>query len=71
MPTGNSAQLEHAPVTYAKNEKDIKSKVIENGFVCRARQDVFFAKRESFYCSGLLRNTFLQKCAWTVYQEIC
>ncbi len=26
MPTGNSAQLEHAPVMYAKNEKDISSR---------------------------------------------
>ncbi len=48
MPTGNSAWLEHAPVTYAKNEKDINSRSSKR-VLCVVHVKMSFSQNENVF----------------------
>ncbi len=49
MPTSNSAQLEHAPVTYAKNEKDISSLRSSKMVLCVVHVEMSFSRNERVF----------------------
>ncbi len=49
MPTGNSTQLEHASVTYAKNEKDISSRRLSKMVLCVVHVTMSFSQNERVF----------------------
>ncbi len=49
MPTGNSTQLEHAPVRYAKNEKDISSRRSLKTVLCVVHVKMSFSQNERVF----------------------
>ncbi len=65
MPTGNSAQLEHAPVTYAKNKNDISSRRSSKTVLCVVHGKMSFLQNER----GFIVRVYYETCSYKSARE--